>query len=265
MSLSIVTVNYNDSIGLEKTLKSIVKSDLIKSDLIKLFVIDGGSNDDSLLVINKYNHIVTSYISEKDNGIYDAMNKGLELCDSEFILFLNAGDYFNDEFCFDNFISVLGDDNYKNKVVFWRAKINANFDSWYYPPKKNCNIEKWLKKNLPNHQAMLFPKCFYKINRYDMGMKVISDADYKYRAIKEHGYIYIDKSFTTFELGGVSSQKLTWKAYKVRLKDFMVYANKHYNGCQYITEVLKNTGKYTVKLFLGVLISDNKYFKILRK
>lgn len=258
MKISIVTVNYNDAKGLEKTLNSISEI-----DSIQLIVIDGGSSDGSLSIIKKYDNIITSYISERDNGIYDAMNKGLALCDGDFVLFLNSGDYFNEDFSLDILVDNMKEN--KNKVIFWSAKIKAETDFWYYPPLDVGNTVDWMKKNLPNHQAMLFPKCFYENHTYDLSMKVISDADYKYRAIKECGYVYIPLSLSTFEMGGLSSQKFTWKTLKIRLKDILIYANKHYSGIKYILEVLKHTGKYTVKLLLSILLSDDKYSKFFKK
>ncbi|WP_167388558.1 glycosyltransferase [Photobacterium carnosum] len=258
--LSIITVNYNDAAGLEKTLSSITKT-----DIIQVFVIDGGSTDGSLSVINKYSDIITSYISEKDNGIYDAMNKGLTFCDGEFVLFLNSGDYFNKDISLNVLFSKIDKNTDKNKVIFWSAKINSNNDFWYYPPLDINDTDDWMKTNLPNHQAMLFPKCFYKNNKYDLAMKIISDADYKYRAIKEYGYMYISQSFSTFELGGISSQKITWKYFKIRLKDFIIYTDKHYSRYEYIAEVLKQFGKLSVKLLLSKLLPDEKYSKIFKK
>ncbi|WP_318462744.1 glycosyltransferase [Photobacterium leiognathi] len=262
-SLSIITVNYNDAQGLNRTLHSI-DNVISKYDLnVELYVIDGGSKDESLNVIEKFKNIITDHVSEKDNGIYDAMNKGLALCDGDFVLFLNSGDYFNEDASLDILITNMK--QYKNKVIFWSAKIKAESDFWFYPPLDVKSTDVWMNKNLPNHQAMLFPKCFYKKNRYDLSMKVISDADYKYRAIKEFGYVYIPLSLSTFEMGGLSSQKFTWKTLKIRLKDFLIYANKHYSGIKYILEVLKHTGKYTVKLLLSILLSDDKYSKFFKK
>ena len=91
-SISIVTVVYNDYLGLSKTLESISNQSCNDYDLL---IIDGGSSDKTLNVIKKYEAIISYQVSEKDNGIYDAMNKGLDQCNGEWVIFLNAGDEFN--------------------------------------------------------------------------------------------------------------------------------------------------------------------------
>jgi glycosyltransferase involved in cell wall biosynthesis len=91
--LSIVTINYNQSNALDYTLDSIKLSGL-PENYGEVIVIDGGSSDNSTNVIEKYSHIVTYSVSEPDNGIFDAMNKGLAKANGEFIIFMNSGDAF---------------------------------------------------------------------------------------------------------------------------------------------------------------------------
>jgi glycosyltransferase involved in cell wall biosynthesis len=88
--LSIITVTKNCASTLERTLKSI---QAIKAPDIQCIIIDGESNDGTLSVIARYEHVIDVLISEKDNGIYDAMNKGAGLADGQYILFLNGDDY----------------------------------------------------------------------------------------------------------------------------------------------------------------------------
>lgn len=88
--LSIITINYNNAQGLERTIKS-VACQYCKSD-IEYIVVDGGSTDGSLEVIKKLEREIDYYISEPDKGIYNAMNKGIKFSHGEFCLFLNSGD-----------------------------------------------------------------------------------------------------------------------------------------------------------------------------
>ena len=88
--LSIVTVVYNEADGIKFTLESIKA--LKKKIDFEYIIIDGMSNDGTVDVINDYNEVVNKFISEKDNGIYDAMNKGIRMASGKYIGLLNAGD-----------------------------------------------------------------------------------------------------------------------------------------------------------------------------
>jgi len=87
--LSIITVCYNAASVLEDTIKSVIEQ---TCDDYEYIVIDGASKDDTLNIIEEYNEYITRWITEADKGIYDAMNKGIELAQGKFIWFLNAGD-----------------------------------------------------------------------------------------------------------------------------------------------------------------------------
>lgn len=93
MKLSIVTVNLNNASGLLKTIESF-KCALKKTNFIEWIVIDGGSCDSSLIDLKKYDAYNYKLLSEKDNGIYEAMNKGIDMASGEYIIFMNSGDCF---------------------------------------------------------------------------------------------------------------------------------------------------------------------------
>ena len=89
--ISIITVVFNDKYGLEETILSVLSQ---TSENIEYIIIDGGSNDGTVDVIKKYEKSIDKWISEPDNGIYDAMNKGIALASGGFINFMNAGDVY---------------------------------------------------------------------------------------------------------------------------------------------------------------------------
>ncbi len=74
LKLSIITINFNNAVGLQKTIESVVNQDF---DNFEYIVIDGGSSDNSKSIIEKYQSKITYWVSEKDNGIYNAQNKGI--------------------------------------------------------------------------------------------------------------------------------------------------------------------------------------------
>ena len=92
MKLSVITVNYNDAKGLERTIKSVIGQTFRDFEFI---IIDGGSTDNSLEVIRKYEDAVSYWVSEKDGGIYPGMNKGLRQAKGEYVNFMNGGDCYH--------------------------------------------------------------------------------------------------------------------------------------------------------------------------
>ena len=88
---SIIVVTYNNGDGLQRTLQSIRQLDYAQKEVM---VIDGGSKDESLDIIAEYQDVIATSVSEKDNGIYNAMNKGVKLVTGDYVVFMNAGDVF---------------------------------------------------------------------------------------------------------------------------------------------------------------------------
>ena len=87
--ISIITINYNNASGLEKTIRSVVEQTYNEYEYI---IIDGASLDKSKEVIQEYQRYIDFWCSEKDSGIYNAMNKGIQKASGEYLLFLNSGD-----------------------------------------------------------------------------------------------------------------------------------------------------------------------------
>lgn len=92
MKLSIITVNYNDAEGLERTIQSVISQTFHDYEFI---IIDGGSTDDSLKVIKKYVNYIDYWVSERDGGIYPGMNKGLRQAKGDYVNFMNGGDCYH--------------------------------------------------------------------------------------------------------------------------------------------------------------------------
>ncbi len=90
-TLSVITVVYNNVRDIERTVLSVINQTYSS---IEYIIIDGLSNDGTLEVINKYKHRISQFISEKDAGIYDAMNKGLAMATGDYVIFMNSGDEF---------------------------------------------------------------------------------------------------------------------------------------------------------------------------
>lgn len=253
MLISIVTINYNNNEGLKKTIQSVDKQ-LYKH--IEFLVIDGKSDDGSLNTIKSYKNIITKYVSEVDDGIYDAMNKGAIVANGDFIIFMNSGDEFFDDKVLQEVVKHIDD---MEKVYFCKVKTIYNNISWLYP-SSDVNIVKWLKQNEPNHQGMFFPKSFYKYNFYNLSYKIAGDADYKHRALLKQGYYFINIISTVFELGGISSNPTSFKNILIQIKEVvkidLIYRKR------YIT-IIVTPIKFLLKFFLNK-IGYSRYLKILK-
>ena len=94
MRFSVITINYNNREGLNKTIKSVLCQSINDYEYI---IIDGGSTDGSVDIINNNANFITYWVSEKDNGIYHAMNKGVAHAHGEYCIFMNSGDIFYNE------------------------------------------------------------------------------------------------------------------------------------------------------------------------
>jgi glycosyltransferase involved in cell wall biosynthesis len=106
MKLSIITVNYNDANGLERTIESVISQTFHDFEFI---VIDGGSTDGSVDVIKKYESHIDYWVSEPDGGIYQGMNKGLRQAKGDYVNFMNGGDCFHAPDVLENIFSLDSD------------------------------------------------------------------------------------------------------------------------------------------------------------
>jgi len=200
--ISIITIVFNNEKNLENTILSILGQTY---DNVEYIIIDGGSSDGTLDIINKYEAQIDYWVSEKDKGIYDAMNKGASLSSGDWINFMNAGDSFYSASVLENIKSSF----LIEKVIFGRTKIiDSNNKAWDYPDKSITisDLPKWLEKKFPNHQSMFFPKIYFRLNKYDLRYPVSADSHYKKKSLRQLGYIFYEGYIANFYTGGVSSK-----------------------------------------------------------
>ena len=103
MKLSIITVNFNDAEGLERTIKSVISQSFKDYEFI---IIDGGSTDGSVDVIKKYEKYINYWVSEPDGGIYQGMNKGLRQAKGDYLNFMNGGDCYHSEYVLEKIFAL---------------------------------------------------------------------------------------------------------------------------------------------------------------
>lgn len=195
--LSIVTVVYNDELGISKTIDSIVN---VKNNLVQYIVIDGGSSDNTNEIIQKNINHVDVYISEKDNGIYDAMNKGLAYATGDSIIFMNSSDIFHPFFNLGKFI-----DEYDLANEIYIGYSIQRFKNRFYLRPSKSNIQQLI--DYPAHQAIFVPKKIYKKFLYDTNFKIAADYYWIKKVMLDANYSIIPEVVSIFELGGKSTSK----------------------------------------------------------
>ena len=199
LKFTIVTVVYNGEKFIEKTILSVINQDYANKEYI---IIDGESKDLTCSIISKYNKHINTYISERDKGIYDAMNKGILNASGEWIIFMNAGDTF-----YNNFILKDLSDNTKTtaKILYGDVCVKyKNFDKIL----KSGSLSNMYKGMQFSHQSTLINTNFHKNNLYDTRIKIVADFNFFYTSyLNGIEFKYIDKIFSNTITGGISDKK----------------------------------------------------------
>lgn len=165
--VTIVTVVYNAASLIKETIESVLMQDY---DNIEYIIIDGASQDETIGIIEGYENKITNFISEPDKGIYDAMNKGINIATGEWIIFMNAGDKFYSRDVLKNIFShkLLSD----IKVIVGSTLIHYSFGDYIVIPDK---VEK-LTRCMPFcHQSVFVRSRILKDIRFDSSLKITGD------------------------------------------------------------------------------------------
>jgi glycosyltransferase involved in cell wall biosynthesis len=203
MKLSIVTINYNNAIGLERTIKSIVSQNYTDFEYL---VIDGFSSDNSVNIIKQQADKITYWISEPDSGIYSAMNKGIRQAKGDYVLFINSGDYLAEDADLSAIMKHVEDEDLVYFDLYLQYKTGI-ISTKEYP--KLLSFKYFLEDTLPHPATFIKRELFLKFGLYDERMKICSDWAFFIRAIcLEHcSYKYVDNSFSVFCMDGLSSDE----------------------------------------------------------
>jgi len=204
--VTIITVVFNGAKNLEQTIISVLDQDY---DNIEYIVIDGGSTDGTIDILKKYDRQLAFWTSEKDNGIYDAMNKGVKKATGAIIGIINS-----DDFYFPHTISkiVTAYKTGKAAIIHGNQLIIKEYGNYC------CfKVSKPDLTRIFNYPSIFHPTCFVdkqvynKIGLFDDRLKVIADYDFLLRAVENQiDFIYIDEILTGFRTGGASGSLKGW-------------------------------------------------------
>ncbi|MEY8768495.1 glycosyltransferase family 2 protein [Francisella philomiragia] len=255
IKFTVITVCYNSEKTIQRTLQSI-KDQTYKN--IEYIIIDGGSTDRTLEIINQYSDIVNILVSEPDNGIYDAMNKGIRLATGDYIGFLNSDDYYANNI-FEEYSIALISENYdfiySNTAYIFDMYSNASF---YKAPKyKSKKFFKIMKRHIPFcHQSLYVSrKTFQKLKWFNLKYQISADYDFFLRMmmIDDVEGFYLDKNLCYFRLGGVSGRNF----FNTNKEHAIVRIN---NGMNFFVSYW-----HLIRFFVHFLIVKSKVYILLKK
>ncbi|WP_203293136.1 glycosyltransferase family 2 protein [Luteirhabdus pelagi] len=199
--ISIITVNYNDAEGLQKTMDSVLGQSFSDFEYV---VIDGGSSDNSAQVIEERQRQLAYWVSEADTGVYEAMNKGLRQAKGDYVLFLNSGDRFHSTEVLERVAPALttGEDILYGNMVF-QGK-NTEFLREY---PDTLTFQYFLERSIPHPAAFIQRSLFDQLFYYSEVFKIVSDWEFFIYAvcIKRVSYRHIPETISIFQMDGLSN------------------------------------------------------------
>ncbi|SOE23308.1 Glycosyltransferase involved in cell wall bisynthesis [Spirosomataceae bacterium TFI 002] len=238
VKFSIITITYNAEKVLERTIKSVIKQ---SSRDFEYIIIDGASKDNTLSIIDEYKEHIDTLISERDKGIYDAMNKGIKVAKGNFVWFMNAGDEIASPDILRNIISQMNSDTdliYGDALFVNDNGVSRGLRSVITPHKlpKKLYWKDFRFGMLVCHQSFIASKSI--ISEYDID-NLSADLDYEINAVKKSkSQLYYNQPLAKYLEGGVSNQQLGRSLY-----DRFKVLKKHFGLIESVTSHLYIFGR----------------------
>lgn len=266
---SIITVTYNAEKEIISTLDSIFSQTCSAFEFV---LIDGKSSDNTVEMVNDYicSHgrleVESKIISEKDSGIYNAMNKGIDCSNGKYVVFLNSGDRFVDENVLEKARAFI--EQYGGDIVYGDTILSLNGLSKYVKAKSIDNI---IEEMPFCHQSTFTSNSVLKSIRYDESYRVCADHDLYTRAyLAGHRFIHMDLAVAVYPMGGFSATDDALIYWKERAKvafTYGGYSDEEYS--QRIRELEKYKQKRTfinkIKTFIPSFILSYRRKRVLKK
>lgn len=195
MKLSIITVNFNDAEGLERTIKSVISQTFRDYEFI---IIDGGSTDDSVNVIKKYESHIDYWVSEHDGGIYPGMNKGLRQAKGEYVNFMNGGDCYHSADVLEKIFAMETDADIITGAHAENGLRNVGKDG-----VTMLDLYKWAI----DHQASFIRREVALRHPYDEKYRIVSDWKFFIEALVFDNctFYYTDMIVVDVDMKGISN------------------------------------------------------------
>ncbi len=217
MRLSIITINYNNLAGLQKTIESVVSQTFRDFEWI---VIDGGSVDGSRELIERYTNSFSYWVSEPDKGIYNAMNKGIVVAKGDYLLFLNSGDWLCDEMALERSFSHHPTKDIVYGDLFF-VENNSVIGERRYP--KELSLRFFYQSTICHNASFIRRELFQK-ELYDEHYRIASDwVFFLKQALINASFEYLGEIVLCYDTSGISTinKELVKQEREVVLKEFI--------------------------------------------
>ena len=243
MKISIITTVYNGASTIEDTILSVASQSYPDTEHI---IIDGSSTDGTLSLIKKHEGKIEKFLSEPDNGIYDAMNKGISLASGDIVGILNSDDVYYDNFCLSVVISEFqekGVDSVFGDLVYVHQDNLQKVVRYY--SSANFSPHKFAFGWMPAHPTFFVYRKFYeKYGKFKTNYIIAADYELLVRFLERHKitYSYIPKVLVRMRTGGISTKSLfnNW----ILNKEIVRACDE--NGIK--TNIIKVLSKYPTKI-----------------
>ena len=238
---SIITVTYNAGKVLEDTIQSVVFQTYRNVEYI---IVDGGSTDNTLDVVHKYQERISKVISEPDKGLYDAMNKGIRMATGDYLCFLNAGDELHENETLQKIVYTLKGKELPD-VIYGETAIVDEEGHFLHMRRlstpEHLHWKSFKEGMLVCHQAFFSRRELALANPYDLRYRFSADFDWCIRIMKQSKNLHN----THLTLIDYLNEGMTTQNHKASLKERFRIMTKHYG---WISTILHH-GWFVIRLF----------------
>ena len=233
MKITVITVCLNKGSEIERTIKSVISQTYQN---IEYWIIDGLSTDGTINILKRYKKHL-NFISEKDKGIYEAMNKGIEKATGDYLLFLNAGDYFLSDYSVD----ILALKNSGEDLIYGNILVREDEFEWTKLYPNLLSVDYFLKDTLPHPATLIKRLTINRIGRFNIENTIVSDWEFFMTAVCKFkvSYKYVNATITVFYANGISSDP---KNRKVILEEKLTFLKKNFLKASTEQDFLKAHG-----------------------
>lgn len=228
--LSIITVCFNERDRIRLTCESVVRQEFQDFEWI---VLDGGSTDGTLEILQEFRHRIDYFVSKEDRGIYHAMNKGVRQAKGMYLLFLNGGDYLHRP---DTLTRVFASGRERMKDIYYGDALFEREGGFkYHTPKFQDYYSRFLTKTFQHQSTFIKRELFERYGLYDESFRISADLDFFLRVLisnpnrKAHSIEHLPFVISVYEnVHGVSTRDIT------RRESENVRIRKHHYPYSYI-------------------------------
>ncbi|MDY0386285.1 MAG: glycosyltransferase family 2 protein [Methanolobus sp.] len=249
--VTIITACFNSEEYIEETILSVINQTYTN---IEYIIIDGKSMDSTLDIIKKYEEYISKLISESDDGVYDAMNKGIKNSTGDIIYFLNSGDHLFNKKTVENVVKQFTDKSalavYGNVQIINEKGKRKNI--------RGCSVtlNSLLYRRICHQTLFVSKKLFNDIGVFSSKYRLSADHEFIVKAIKKYPnrFLYLDEILAEYMDGGMSCKMMT----KTKIEDLNIISS-NYNIPQYIFGAIICSLvilKYRIKNLLPQIITD---------